>query len=94
MCAWDEQSVYEMSRHRGRWTIVAQREARVAQVLLGGGDVRHRAAGRRALAARRAGRLELRVRVVRQMAERLIVTEVKKAFEAEAATLRDMATLI
>jgi len=28
------------------------------------------------------------------MAERLILSEVKKAFEAEAATLRDMATLI
>jgi hypothetical protein len=40
------------------------------------------------------GELELRVRVVRQMAERIIVSEVKKAFEAEAATLRDMATLI
>ncbi len=40
------------------------------------------------------GELNLQVRVVRQMAERLIVSEVKKAFEAEAATLRDMATLI
>ena len=45
------------------------------------------------LAASLEGYLELRVRVVRQMAE-VIVSEVKKAFEAEAATLRDMATLI
>ena len=22
MCAWDEQTVYEMSRHQGEWTIV------------------------------------------------------------------------
>jgi hypothetical protein len=28
------------------------------------------------------------------VAERLIVGEVRKAFEAEAATLRDMATLV
>ena len=40
-----------------------------------------------------SGDLELRVRVVRQMAERLILAEVRKAFDAEAATLRDMATL-
>ena len=32
--------------------------------------------------------------VVRQVAERMILGEVKKTFEAEAATLRDMATLI
>ena len=32
--------------------------------------------------------------VVRQVAERLIVNEVKKTFEAEAETLRDLATLV
>jgi hypothetical protein len=34
------------------------------------------------------------VPVVRPVAERLIVNEVKKTFEAEAATLRDLATLV
>jgi hypothetical protein len=78
MCAWDESSVYKMSRHLGEWTITPKIQA------LGGGR------SRRVI----QGQLELRVRVVRPMAERLIVSEVKKAFEAEAATLRDMATLI
>jgi hypothetical protein len=33
------------------------------------------------------------VKLVGQLAERMIVNEVKKTFEAEAATLRDLATL-
>jgi hypothetical protein len=40
------------------------------------------------------GDLELRVRIVKKVAERLILAELRKAFDAEAATLRDMATLI
>ena len=55
MCAWDEQSVYQMSRHRGSLDHHAQREARVAQVLLVGRHVRDPAARRRPLAAGRQG---------------------------------------
>lgn len=94
MCAWDEQSVYKMSRHQGSWTIVPNvkpewrkyfsSEGTYEILPLGGGR------SRRII----KGQLDLRVRVVRQMAERLILSEVKKAFDAEAATLRDMATLI
>jgi len=36
----------------------------------------------------------LDVPVVRKVAEPMIVNEVKKTFEAEAATLRDLATLV
>jgi hypothetical protein len=94
MCAWDERSEYRLAEHRGRWTIVPNikpgwrkyfvAEGTYAIASLGGGR------SRRVI----AGDLELRVRVVRQVAERLIVAEVRKAFEAEATTLRDMATLI
>jgi hypothetical protein len=94
MCAWDERIVYQMNRHVGRWTIVpnvkpAWREhfsstGTYELEPLGGGR------SRRVI----KGELELRVRLVRQVAERLIVSEVRKAFDAEAATLRDIATLI
>lgn len=104
MCAWDEHSVYEMGKHRGRWEITPNIKpewrkhfsAHGAYVLEGLGDGRSRRVVE--------GDIELRVRVgalgaatlgvVRQVAERLIVNEVKKAFEGEAATLRDMATLV
>ena len=41
------------------------------------------------------GEVELRVPpFVRQLAERMIVSEVKKTFDAEAAILRELATLV
>ena len=94
MCAWDEESVYQMSRHQGRWSIKpnVKPEWRKYFSSTGTYEIQALGGGRSRRIVR--GELELRVRVVRQMAERLIVSEVKKAFEAEAATLRDMATLI
>jgi hypothetical protein len=94
MTAWDEQSVYEMGKHRGRWTIVPNVKPQWRKYFTATGtyviDPLGDGRSRRIV----EGDLELRVRVVRQVAERLILGEVKKAFEAEAATLRDMATLI
>jgi hypothetical protein len=93
MCAWDEQSVYEMHKHRGRWTIVPNVKPEWRQFFSSSGsyEIERLGDGR----SRRVikGELDLRVRVVRQVAERIIVGEMKKAFEAEAATLRDMAVL-
>ena len=40
------------------------------------------------------GELELRVPVVQKMAERAILGEVRRMFDAEAETLREMATLV
>ena len=93
MCAWDEHSVYEMPKHRGRWHIVpnVKPEWRRFFSSTGSYEIEPLGGGRSRRVVR--GDLELRVRVVRQVAERLIVSEVRKAFEAEAATLRDMATL-
>ncbi len=93
MTAWDEATRYDTAPHAGTWTIVPDvkpewREyfsAAGTYALEGLGDGRSRRTVR--------GEIELRVRVVRQVAERLIVGEVRKAFEAEAATLRAMATL-
>lgn len=93
MCAWDEESVYEMARHRGSWTIVpnVQPEWRRYFASTGTYEIKPLGGGR----CRRVihGNIDLSVRIVRSVAERLIVAEVKNAFEAEAATLRDMATI-
>jgi hypothetical protein len=93
MTTWDEQSVYEMGKHRGRWTVVPNVKPEWQKYFSATGtySVEPLGGGR----SRRVveGELDLHVRVVRQVAERLILAEVKKAFEAEAATLRDMATL-
>jgi hypothetical protein len=94
MTAWDEQSVYETGSHRGRWTIVPNIKPEWRQYFAASGTYALEALGDGRSRRVVEGVLELRVRVVRQVAERLIVGEVRKAFEAEAATLRDMATLV
>jgi hypothetical protein len=94
MCAWDENSVYEMQAHRGRWTIVPTIKPEWQKYFRAAGTYAVEALGGGRSRRSVEGDVELHVRVVRQMAERLIVGEVKKAFEAEASTLREMATLI
>jgi hypothetical protein len=94
MTAWDEQSVYETGPHRGRWTIVPNIKPQWRQYFSASGTYTIEPLGDGRSRRTVRGELELRVRVVRQVAERLIVGEVRKAFEAEAATLREMATLV
>ena len=94
MLAWDEHSVYEMSRHRGQWTITPNVKPEWRKYFSASGTYEITPLGDGRSRRLVVGELELRVRVVRQVAERIIVSEVKKAFEAEAATLRDIATLI
>jgi hypothetical protein len=94
MCAWDERSVYTMARHAGRWTIEPNVKPEWRKYFVSSGTYTVEALGGGRSRRIVEGDLELRVRVVRQMAERLILAEVRKAFDAEAATLRDMATLI
>jgi hypothetical protein len=94
MTTWDEQSVYEMSKHRGRWTIVPNVKPGWRKYFSAAGTYTIEPLGDGRSRRVVEGDIDLRVRVVRQVAERLILGEVKKAFESEAATLRDMATLI
>ena len=94
MCAWDERTTYEILRHASSWTIVPKVkpewrkyfDASGTYELISLGEARTRRIVR--------GELELRVSsLVRKVAERMIVGEVRKTFDAEAAVLRDLATL-
>ena len=94
MCAWDEHAVYDMAQHRGRWTVVPNVKPEWRKYLSASGTYALEALGDGRSRRVVRGDVGVRVHFVRQMAERLVVGEVRKAFEAEAATLRDMATLI
>ena len=93
MCAWDEPAVYDMSKHRGTWSVSPNVKPEWRRYFESKGtyalDALKDGRSRRTI----SGEVVLRVRVVRQVAERLIVNQVKKAFDAEAATLRELATL-
>ena len=94
MLAWDERTLYDLKTHSSTWTIAPHVKpdwqkyfsAKGSYSLVSSGDGHTRRIVR--------GELDLKVPVVRQVAERMIVSEVKKTFEAEAATLRDLATLV
>ncbi|MDB4938173.1 MAG: hypothetical protein JWP87_5145 [Labilithrix sp.] len=94
MCAWDEKSTYDIRRHASEWTILphVKPEWRKMFTAKGTYTLTQLNSGR----TRRTvvGTLELRVPLVRQVAEKLIVGEVKKTFDAEAETLRELATLV
>ena len=94
MMAWDEKSTYEIRRHASDWTILPHVRPEWRKYFAASGTyaLAELASGR----TRRTvtGHVEVRVPVVRQVAEKLIVGEVKKTFDAEAETLRELATLV
>jgi hypothetical protein len=93
MCAWDEKSTYDIKRHASEWTILphVKPEWRKLFTAKGTYTLLQLDSGR----TRRTviGNLELRVPLVRPVAEKLILGEVRKTFDAEAETLRELATL-
>ena len=94
MCAWDEKSTYDIKKHSSEWTILphVKPEWRKLFTAKGTYSLAQLDSGR----TRRTviGTLELRVPLVRQVAEKLILGEVRKTFDAEAETLRELATLV
>lgn len=94
MCAWDEHSVYDLKSHSSEWTIVPNVKPEWQKFFDAKGTylLERLADGRTKRVIR--GELNLNVPYVRQVAERMILGEVRKTFDAEAATLRDLATLV
>ena len=94
MLAWDEHSTYELKKHRSAWTIAPNIKREWQKYFAASGSYSITPLGNGRAKRVVEGTIELRVPVVQKMAERMIVNEVKKTFEAEAATLKDMATLV
>jgi hypothetical protein len=93
MLIWEERSKYSLKTHQANWDIFPQVKPGWQKYFHAHGTYSLVPRGDGAARIVR-GELELLVPVVRAVAERLIVNEVKKTFEAEAATLRDLATLV
>jgi Protein of unknown function (DUF2505) len=93
MCAWTQSSVYNLRTHASDWVIRPNIKEEWQKYFQAHGryELHTLDQGRTRRIVR--GSVELRVPVVHAMAERLLVSEVKKNFDAEADTLREMATL-
>lgn len=92
MMAWDERSAYDIDEHAGEWTIIPHVKADWRRYFAASGSYSLSALERGRTRRLIRGALDLRVPVVRSVAEKLIVAEVRRMFDAEAETLRDLAT--
>jgi hypothetical protein len=94
MMGWDDRFTYDIKKHSADWTIVphVKPEWRKYFAASGSYSLTTLASGRTKRTV--TGFVELRVRVVRAVAEKLIVGEVRRQFDAEADTLGDLATLV
>lgn len=94
MCAWEETTVYDIRRHAASWRVRALVKPEWQKFFASSGSYMLEAldSGRTKRVVR--GTLDVNVSLVGPMAEKLIFSElVKKTFEAEEATLRELATL-
>jgi hypothetical protein len=94
MMAWDERSVYDIKKHSSDWTIVPRVKPEWRKYFMASGSYQLTTLESGRTKRTVSGTVELRVPVLRGVAEKLIVGEVKKTFDAEAETLRDLATLV
>lgn len=94
MMAWDERSTYEIARHASEWTIQPHVKPEWRKYFSAKGTYVLSSLGSGRSRRTVSGKIELHVPLVQKMAEKLIVSEVKKTFDAEAETIRDLATLV
>ena len=94
MCAWDEKSTYDIKKHASEWTILPHVKPEWRKMFSAKGTYSLAQLGSGRTRRTVSGSIELRVPLVRQVAEKLIVGEVRKTFDAEAETLRELATLV
>ena len=93
MLRWEERSTYSLATHEASWVVVPQVKPEWQKYFKASGTYSLVPRGDGSARVVR-GELDLVVPLVRSVAERLIISEVKKTFEAEAATLRGRATLV
>lgn len=93
MLGWNEESSYDLERHSARWSIVPHAKPAWRDFFASTGTYRLVPRGDDGSARVIQGDLSLEVPFARQLAERAILREVRKAFDAEALALRDLATL-
>jgi hypothetical protein len=94
MCAWDETSTYDFKRHASSWSVIPHVKPEWRKLFCAEGTYTLEPLGSGRTRRTIAGTIDLVVPVLRSVAEKLIFGEVKKSFEAEAETLRELATLV
>jgi hypothetical protein len=94
MMAWDERFVYDIKKHSADWSIAPHMRPEWRKYFDASGTYELSALDSGRTKRTIQGTVDLRVPVLRQVAEKLITSEVRKTWDAEAETLRELATLV
>lgn len=94
MMAWDEHTTYTLATHASSFRIVPHVKPEYRKYFDASGTYALTPLDRGRTKRTVRGSVELRVPVLRPVAEKLIVGEVQKMFDAEAESLRELATLV
>jgi hypothetical protein len=89
--SWRECSTYRLADHASTWTVEPKEEWR--RWFRGEGTYRLAPVANGRTRRTVVGELEIRVAVIGRVAERMALAEVRKTYDAEADTLRALATL-
>jgi len=93
MLSWDESSTYDIKQHAAAWSVRPNVKPEWQKYFQAEGKYRLLSTERGKTRRTIEGELFLRVPIVQKMAERAILGEVRRMFDAEAETLKEMATL-
>jgi hypothetical protein len=93
MLGWDERSTYDLKKHKAEWKIVPHVKPAWRRFFASKGTYRLIRKGEGTTRVIE-GDLSLKVPLVQKVAEQRIMREVKKTFDAEAAALQKLATLV
>ncbi len=94
MLSWDEASTYDLKAHAAEWSVTPNIKPEWKKFFQAQGKYKLVQIGQGRTKRTVEGELALRVPIVQKMAERAILGEVRRMFDAEAETLREMATLV
>jgi hypothetical protein len=89
--SWEESSTYRLADHASTWSVAPKEEWR--RYFRSEGTYRLEAVKDGRTRRTVAGDLEIRIGVIRALVERMALSEVRKTYDAEAETLRRLATL-
>lgn len=93
MCAWDEELKYDLKAHAATWTVTPKIKPEWQKYFSASGKLElvplDSGRTKRVL----SGDVNLNVKLVKAVAEKLIVSELKKTFDADAEALRELAQL-
>jgi hypothetical protein len=88
--AWQEHWSYRLSEHTATWAVLPKEQYR--RYFRSEGTYRLEPCGPGRTRRTVVGELEIQIALMRGVAERMALSEVKKTYDAEADTLRELAT--